>query len=337
MTSACMTYAGGDLPPIIQRAITRASDPTILNTLSLQQRWAMCVLLRRVSADDGADRFWVKRSNFAALLNISEPTVYRILAALERAQLIVREAQKRTKGGGFAVAQMRLTDAAAALLGLTKARAQDGDESLYRYSSARRRSMVIDNNQAVKNLQSLEKHPQAGPAETLSRKNEAAVRTHKVPEDLTLLHLRGLQPKQIFKLMALATARQKRLGDVVAVMAGYLGKLSGRALFAYVVRLLSVDKDYAYLRRQAAEADQEKARQQDEVEAIDAARARGRNTWFKGADRLFRVHDNGAVECYCLLEDRKESIGWLAGESERGFWKRVITGEFARCLSVPAG
>ena len=56
-----MCYGGLDLPPIIQRAICRVNDPCILQDLNPNLRWALSVLLRRVSAVNGKDIFWVKR------------------------------------------------------------------------------------------------------------------------------------------------------------------------------------------------------------------------------------------------------------------------------------
>jgi hypothetical protein len=94
-----------------------------------------------------------------------------------------------------------------------------------------------------------------------------------LPSDIAWLSTRnGLAPTGVLKLMSLAKKAKQRLSDVVAATAQYLEGLSGRALYAYIKALLSKDKDYGYVAKQA-ESEAEVERDQDylkeKAEALD--------------------------------------------------------------------
>lgn len=94
-----------------------------------------------------------------------------------------------------------------------------------------------------------------------------------LPSDIAWLSTRnGLAPTGVLKLMSLAKKAKQRLSVVVAATAQYLEGLSGRALYAYIKALLSKDKDYGYVAKQA-ESEAEVERDQDylkeKAEALD--------------------------------------------------------------------
>lgn len=94
-----------------------------------------------------------------------------------------------------------------------------------------------------------------------------------LPSDIAWLSTRnGLAPTGVLKLMSLAKKAKQRLSDVVAATAQYLEGLSGRALYAYIKALLSKNKDYGYVAKQA-ESEAEVERDQDylkeKAEALD--------------------------------------------------------------------
>lgn len=79
-----------------------------------------------------------------------------------------------------------------------------------------------------------------------------------IPRELVWLHARqGLAPTAILALMRLARNAKQRLSDVVAMTRDYLLPLRGGNLFAYLRALLTRDKDYGYLARQADAQSQE--------------------------------------------------------------------------------
>lgn len=317
-------YPGRDLPPIIQRAIARANDPSVLQDLSPSYRWALSILLRRVSADDGEDIFWVKRENFAKLIGASEATVYRILAALERLGLIQRIGQKRSAEGAFTVGELRLSDGLCRLLGLKGAH-PDEDASLYSNKNFRRLAPVTD---VIKNNQgeqfSSKKHSLREPPE----KSRAV---DKLPADLHGLVAQGLTRPQVFMLMGLAGKAGKRLSDIVAVSGELLRKFHGHELFAYLRSLTAVDKDFAYLneaQRSQRQQAQDKKRQDDVSERLKRQYA-GR--WLKGrSGTLFEVYDNGYVAVHRRDDGdggNYRQLGVLAGAAAADFWLQVDRGE----------
>lgn len=322
-------YPGRDLPPIIQRAITRANDPSVLQDLSPACRWALSILLRRVSSTDGEDIFWVKRENFAKLIGASEATVYRVLATLERRGLIQRIGQKRSAEGAFTVGELRLSDALCRLLGLNGPACEDSS-TLYTYRKNFRLSTMqdrVNNNQEKDKQFSLKKHSENEPRQISKTIN-------KLPADLHSLVKQGLSQPQIFKLMGLATRTGKRLSDIVEVSQEFLKKLQGNALFAYLRTLIGLNKDFAYMRN-AQQAEREQcARKQCENDEIARLKSHFAGKWLKDQKgTLFEVYDSGHVAVH--KPDGKGSnilLGVLAGEPAREFWLKV-----AKSVSANAG
>jgi hypothetical protein len=111
-------------------------------------------------------------------------------------------------------------------------------------------------------------------------------------------------------------------------MRAHLMRLTGRALFGYLFRLITLDKDYRFLRRQNEAAQTAQRLEQEQAAAIAELRLSSKRRWFTGAGRLFRVHDDGAVECFLQTGHLREITGWLAGAAEHSFWKRVLDREF---------
>lgn len=89
-----------------------------------------------------------------------------------------------------------------------------------------------------------------------------------IPADLKFLEGK-LQRWGIFALMRLASQAGKRLGDIVAVAAVHLAKLelTGRRLFAYLKKLATNERDYAFEARQRQQQVQENAQQAAQADA----------------------------------------------------------------------
>lgn len=323
--TTCALYQGRDLPPLIQRAITRANDPNILKDLTPTYRWALSVLLRRVSAADGKDIFWVKRENFAKLLDASEATVYRILSTLEKHGLIERVHQKRDDDGTFAVGELRLSDHLCHLLGLTPEDKKD-PQTLYKNPSFFSRSANLQDGHIEVNQEE-----QFSSKRQSHRKSLQPCRTKKpstkCPEDLETLRTQGLTLPQVFLLMKLARQHEKRLSDIVFVTHDAIRHLRERSLFAYLRSLLTQDKDFAWIKQQntlqqekieaALELKTEQTRLKDEC----------RESWFASKTGFyFEVSSQAAVTVYNSDMDGLNCLGGLAGAEERNFWQKVKEG-----------
>jgi len=229
-----IAYGAEDLPPIVQRALSRVLHPDYFVDLSATERFAFSQLVRRVDVTDVGGLVWCKRVNFAKLLGVSEATVYRILAKLESAGFITRDSQTRSRTGALSVAALRMTAATIELLGF-----KQGDETLYSYpqrspsAQASRLATVQDLNQTTKKQSASQK--------------QSSECSSKVPSELGEMIAKGLSPSQVFKLMAIARERTQRLGDVWLLVRAKVATLRARALFAFLRATLKLDRDWAYL------------------------------------------------------------------------------------------
>lgn len=93
---------------------------------------------------------------------------------------------------------------------------------------------------------------------TVSKKEQPSrervrVGRYVLPGELAWICKKGVNPTAVLLLMKLAKQAGQRLSDVVAATASYLDKLSGKNLFAYLRRLVTLGKDYAYLARRQGE------------------------------------------------------------------------------------
>lgn len=316
-------YEGRDLPPIIQRAIARINDPAVLQDLSPTQRYFLSVLLRRVSAADSADIFWVKRSNFAKLIKASEATVYRMLAHFEMVGLIQRIAQKRDSEGAFTVGEIRLTDPLCQTIGLTGP-SRVGDV-VYQKKRIDRLAPVTDvlNNQGVKQF-STKKH-------SLRESSPNTVGKNTIPPDLYELHQQGLSCPQLFLLMGLATKQGKRLSDIVSVCKTAIRNLKGVELFAYLRALTTAEKDFGFIQQQADLAQQAETLRREQTEKLAKLKAQFCRKWLSGSgDTVFQIDDFGRINVYRTEPNgRLTNSGMMPGmEAEENFWNRVIAGDF---------
>jgi len=328
--STLSVYEGRDLPPIIQRAIARINDPAILQDMSPTQRWFLSVMLRRVSAEDGNDIFWIKRSNFAKLTQSSEATVYRMLAYFESAGVIKRIAQKRDSDGVFTVGEMRLTEAFCQIIGLTGP-TREGLDALYQRKVSDRLAPVSDviNNQGVKQFSS-KNHSLHEPSKNTVGKNTA-------PPDLHRLLNQGLTRPQLFLLMGLAKKQGKRLSDIVAVCSKALQNLNGVELFAYLRTLTTADKDFGFIRQQADQTQQAELAKRERLEKLAQVKSHYRRKWLTGTgDTMFQIDESGRISVYQRASSGKLSgSGTMVGEAEEIFWRRVESGDFKLTEAPP--
>lgn len=231
------SYLADDLPPIVQRALSRIAHPGYFVTLNPIERFALSQLVRRIDATLASEIVWCKRSNFAKLLAVSEATVYRLLAKLEGQGLIVREDQTRSHSGALSVAAIRFTTATLTLLGFSDKR----PETLYsKESPSGRLAPVQDPNQELK-IQS-------------ATRKQSGETSRNIPNDLReLQEVRGLSTPQVFMLMGLATKLSTRLSDIWSVVKEKVPtQLRSKAFFAYLRKLITTTKDWGFIARTKA-------------------------------------------------------------------------------------
>ena len=241
---------GYSLPPeSIRDAIVRVTDPTFPVNLAASVRLAFTFLLRRVECTNGRAEFWVKRMNLADTVGKCEKTISNWLNELEEAGLISKE-QPRTHWGAFRCLTVRLTDYAVKLLDLATSKSD-----FY----ARRKNY----SHAHIPVQSKETVACNSPAKAEERPTAEGL-SNRLPVDLQDLVSDALPASAIFKLMGKASSRGKRLSDVVQVCRHNIVK--ARMPYAYLLSLLSKNKDYASLAasQQSANVEAKKASTDEE-------------------------------------------------------------------------
>ena len=86
--------------------------------------------------------------------------------------------------------------------------------------------------------------------ENVSKRQTAIIEGKVIPIDLVWMSSeKGLPATGILRLMKLASLAGQRLSDIVAVCKPALVSLGGKALFAYVRKLIGQDKDYSGILR----------------------------------------------------------------------------------------
>lgn len=335
---ALAAFDGKDYPPLIQRAMARAMSPTL--DLTHAERVALCTLLARVESKDGESEFWVRRANFAELFGKVERTITNWLNGLEGKGWISKE-QGRTRWGSFMCLTLNLTEAAAKYLGL---HVQSCQQSAYARSSIRSRKNVAAGIKDQGLRQSLQSHP-AGPLVAISgQANPALVETMaaasdrcptgrsvsptvlaKVPEDCRPLLELGLSPAAVFKLMAMAGAKGKRLSGIVK--AKWKAIAQAKAPFGLLQKMCTDNVDYAFIDQRDSEQEATKQIEADQEAKLQAQRLATRQAyegqWVRGKGNdliqfvggsayLYRVQTETRQGDAFRLADLKQ-MGLLAG------------------------
>lgn len=310
MTTATLVYAGADLPPRVQRSIARALDPKFPIDLTASERVALAALLRRVEARDGLAAFWVRRINLADIFGRVERTVSNWLSALESKGLIEKE-QGRTRWGNFSCVTLHLTELAATLLGLS---------TELDMRTPQQKKVAAGHIEALPNntKQQSSRYPQAD----LSTGSNRESRDHGVPADCTPLLQLGLRPSAVFKLMKIATAKGKRLGDIVKARLAAIQRADRP--YGLLAKLAADNVDYRAVDRIQSEAREERTRDSRLRESRDAVRARLSGRWVQRQDARIQFSEDGIPSIYKWDGSQWFYAYALAGERAVALWERAF-------------
>ena len=303
-------------PKNLPNRILRAFDQAMhLRGLPRGARDTLAELCRFVPQNRPFDSVFAHKKTIAERLGMSERSLYRHLATLEKHQLIeVLEQDRKSRNGRFTVARIRLTRLAAALIGLIEAPElmPDADDSVRvsangseapacpplaglpvapQHAIADGKTPVIEAARPVPNggadaptTPVMHRPPSANLASrhTLSvptsSKHQPPQRSENgLPVDLAWLTGNGMSRAGIFKLMGMAKSRGKRLSDIVTVVREYITPIKGGQLFAYLAKLASGPTDFAMAA--ATERQRVESGRQDRALARKSAMFRDR---FKG-------------------------------------------------------
>lgn len=204
-----------NLPLRVLRAI---DDALHLQGLPRCLRATFAELCRYVSQSSPLETIFAHKDKIAARIGASERTLYRHLAQLQDHGLIeVLPQERRSRNGRFAVARIRLTEKAAELVGLIAPK-----------------NPVVHSvpDDKVADGQSLTEP-------TNSMSHQPGSTENGLPMELTWLTGNGLSRSGIFALMGKATAKGKRLSDIVIVVREYIRDIKGGRLYGYLAKLAS--------------------------------------------------------------------------------------------------
>ncbi|KDP87888.1 hypothetical protein CF70_033865 [Cupriavidus sp. SK-3] len=220
-----------------------------------QRQILACLVRNGVKQQDPADWIFMKKVTIAQRLRLSEATVYRCLAALERVGLIEREEQRQTGYTLKVLGRIRLSGQAIRNLGLASVHPSREMVTIERIPDVLDRvpalglptlAPVRDVNSPPQQSSSKKQSPGASPF--------IRVQGKAVPSELAwLVTQNNLSLSGLFHLMKRAKLAGHRLSDVVQVVQDALSKLSGRELFAYLAALLAKRTDFAFVARQRTE------------------------------------------------------------------------------------
>ena len=190
------------------------------------------------------DTVFAHKKAIAKRLDAAESTVYRHMKALvENALVEVLPQERKSRNGKYAVARIRLTRKAAEILGFI-----EPEFEVFHSPPT----------------------PEIGDGQTLTEPTISTIQparsTAGIPADLACLASSGMSRPGIFKLMGKATAKGKRLSDVVTVAASHIAPIKGGRLYSYLAKLVDGASCFkvaaANERRRIAEArEQDRQRQ----------------------------------------------------------------------------
>lgn len=211
-----------NLPLRILRAIDAALH---LSGLPRCLRATFAEIARYVPQSAPFATVFAHKDKIAARVGASERTVFRHLAALKDAGLIeTLQQERKSRNGRYSVARVKLTEQGAAILGLINSPPSD--------KMADRQSLT----------------------EPTISKNQPPAASATVPGDLACLSAKGVSRAGIFSLMGKATAKGKRLSDIVTATGEHLQALSGSRLYAYLAKLIAGPSCFAVAAQQTLAA-----------------------------------------------------------------------------------
>lgn len=277
MGTLVRTNLAADLPPSIQRAIARVATVAVEAApaaLDLRDRWVLIQLIRNISLDDPFAPVAIRKATLARQIGCSQATVYRSLAKLEQAGWIARS-QVKSRRTGFQVGCCVFSAEAVAWLGV-------GEPA--RRGAARRSSVRDACSTSVELCSQLSTKGQPAGAEAVVEKRKATNAEDKVPPDVRwLVGSKRVSAFGVFALMREAARHGHRLSDVAAACRPAIERAADA--FAFVKRLVSQPRDFAYIVAQQRERDARAERQARQAREDSQLAASLQGTWWHDVPR----------------------------------------------------
>lgn len=239
-----------DFPPLIQRALARVSGRVgRLAELPPRLRDLLAEFVRCAAVAEPAAPIRIRNATLAVALACSDRTVARLKAELEAAGWIRRQ-QEITRRHGAQVADVWLLPTALEALGLREATAHCVTTTTTLPSPSPSPPLPAHSG-TVSAAPDAARQPSAAHAYEAFKQSpserQPAGSVENIPEDLAPLQRLGITLAGIRRLMGLARAAGTRLGTVVAAAATSIEASTNP--YAYVRRLLALDRDWERVRQ----------------------------------------------------------------------------------------
>ena len=255
-----------NLPRTILLAIDAAMH---ISNLPRRLRSTLAELGRYVSKDRPLEStVWPTKKRLAEDMGASERTVYRHLADLEAMELIVRveapDVRNRYRTEGYYInGHISLTAQGAELLGLAVPSAHGRPDK-----------MADPVTLPIKQLTE----------PSISKNHPPATLPKTVPADLAILAEQGVSTGGIFGLMGQATAKGKRISDIVIAVGERLRGMRDGGLVSYLRALIAGPTDFKH------RAEETRQRQADaEADRVLAQKTAQFRAYFAGGTLIDRL------------------------------------------------
>jgi DNA-binding transcriptional ArsR family regulator len=254
------------LPYAIVASIDRA---TRLVGMPRCVRTTFACICRFVKQADPLRPIWPTKETIADRSGADRRTIHRHLAWLVKNDLVELSYQERKSlNGRYSKSVINITRKSAELVGF------------------------LESTKVIENKNPSDKMPLGHTlTEPSNSSSQPAALINNLPADLSHLTSLGVQKMGIFKLMALATAKGKRLSDIVTVLGAEIDQRRGKILFGLLRNRISDNKDYAYIARLTREANAKRAKEQAEESRLGYIRAELKSKTFTNAtqNRIYMV------------------------------------------------
>lgn len=288
-------------PVAIQRAVSLLDEIDMFRAVP-DGFWPVLVrLVKKINVSRPSSPITARRETLASEVGKSVETVNRALKYFESKGIICREKKAARDLRG---SHSPIVFAKHAIHELIIAPASRGKAAS---PCVKTDTSISKEVHSLKN-QSIETCDQLPTGESPKQSQKVRFGTKTVPADLVwLVTSRKLEAGMVCMLMGWAKKAGKRLSDLVAVCRPNLQGLEGKSLIAYVRKLLTQDKDWAWLNKEQTDTVQIVAKQ----ERDKALLARKIEEWhgrkFVAKDgRVFQIEHNGF---YTVFDGRVSRTG----------------------------
>ena len=291
-------------PSVIARACAVLDESPAFRDLPDGYLRVVSRIIKKINIARPQSPIFASRGTIAAESGKSIETVGRVVKWLEDKGLIQRTQKARAglRGSSSPLVPTPALLAALLLDGANKEKMRTEEKRRLPVSQDASKSENPENNNLSEN----------------SPEGRAFVRIQgkTVPSDLAwLVQQNGLSVTGLLGLMRHAGKTGQRLSDVVAATRTYLHKLRDRRLYAYLITLLSKDKDYAAIHIRSTETaikEREQERLRYKSEELAGRRFQSRDGKFLAIvenNGIITEIRNGARACRKLTTEFLEAIG----------------------------